>query len=56
MGRSRSATLIMMFIKYKLYQNKIENISTDVILEYMKLSRSVVDPNRGFLKALDHFD
>lgn len=52
MGRSRSATLVIMYL---LYKNIVDNdlnaaIDLNTILNYIMLQRSVVDPNSGFLK------
>ena len=50
MGRSRSATLVIMYLIYKF------KISSNTALEMVKQRRQVVDPNNGFLKQLKKFD
>ena len=50
MGRSRSATLIIMYLMYKF------NISLKLALQLVKYRRKVVDPNAGFIEQLDKFE
>ena len=49
MGRSRSATLIIMYLMFKF------NLSLDTALSMVQQRRSVVDPNKGFLDQLRTF-
>ena len=50
MGRSRSATLIIMYIMYKF------DLKLEIALDLMQQRRSVVDPNKGFLEQLKGFE
>ena len=61
MGRSRSATLVIMYILYKL---KVEHASevnqdifnTELVSKFVQYKREVVDPNKGFLKCIIEFE
>ena len=58
MGRSRSATMVAMYIYYKQMvdnPNKPEGITIETVLDYIKRTRHVCDPNIGFLKQLTEF-
>ena len=48
MGRSRSVTLLAMFIIYKCHELNLD-IKCDMILKYLKVCRAVADPNHGFM-------
>ena len=50
MGRSRSASLVMMYMMYKF------KISADEAFNYVQSKRNVIDPNKGFRKALYQFE
>lgn len=50
MGRSRSATMVIMYLMKKF------EISLDRSLQIVKSRREVVDPNEGFLKRLKEFE
>ena len=49
MGRSRSATLIIMYLMYKF------DVSMKIALQLVKYRRMVVDPNAGFIHQLEKF-
>ena len=54
MGRSRSATLVIMYI---LYKHLVENVAdlkvdTETVIKYVEFCRSVCDPNAGFIKQI----
>jgi len=42
MGRSRSASLVVMYIMYRF------KMSADEAFDFVQSRRSVVDPNKGF--------
>ena len=50
MGRSRSATMIIMYLMMKF------QLSMDHALDITKIRRDVVDPNEGFLDQLTNID
>jgi protein-tyrosine phosphatase len=50
MGRSRSATCVIMYIMKKF------GIGYEDTLEFVKSRREVVDPNEGFLRQLREFE
>jgi hypothetical protein len=51
MGRSRSATMVIMYLLYKnIVDNNAETeLDLQTVLNYVQLKRSVCDPNLGFL-------
>ena len=50
MGRSRSASLVIMYIMYKF------KIGADEAFEYVLSRRNVIDPNKGFREALYKYE
>ena len=59
MGRSRSATLVIMYLLYKtLVDNRHHGIEIDAetMVKYVQTRRSVVDPNKGFMKQIKDFE
>jgi protein-tyrosine phosphatase len=50
MGRSRSATLIIMYIMFKF------DVKLAIALDMVKQRRYVVDPNKGFMEQLKNFE
>lgn len=50
MGRSRSATMVIMYLMKKF------DISMETALRLAKTRREVVDPNEGFLQKLEEFE
>ena len=50
MGRSRSATMVIMYLMRKF------DISMSMSLDIAKLRREIVDPNVGFLQKLHDFE
>jgi atypical dual specificity phosphatase len=59
MGRSRSASLVIMYILYKMmvdHPNDLRSISTDFVTKFLKHRRSVVDPNKGFVNQIYDFE
>ena len=58
MGRSRSATLVMMYILYKMIvdQNMPDGIDTDTVYKFVQHRRNVADPNKGFVTQLNLFE
>lgn len=56
MGRSRSATMVIMYILYKqLVDVQLPGYrpNGDKIFKYVQSLRNVIDPNRGFLDQID---
>jgi hypothetical protein len=55
MGRSRSASLIIMYILYKMivdHHSESHIIDTELVSKFVKNRRSVVDPNKGFVNQI----
>jgi hypothetical protein len=50
MGRSRSATMVIMYLMKKF------DISMEIAFRLAKTRREVVDPNEGFLKKLEEYE
>jgi len=50
MGRSRSASLVVMYVMYKF------KVSADEAFNFVQSRRSVIDPNKGFRKNLYEFE
>jgi protein-tyrosine phosphatase len=50
MGRSRSATMVIMYLMKKF------DISMEIALRLAKTRREVVDPNEGFLRKLEEYE
>lgn len=50
MGRSRSATCVLMYIMKRF------GVNFEDALEYVKIRREDVDPNEGFLTQLREFE
>lgn len=57
MGRSRSATLVIMYIIYKqLVECCDMEFNYSTITKYVQQCRNVVDPNKGFLAQIEKFE
>ena len=58
MGRSRSATLVIMYILYKHLVENVANldVDTDTVIKYVEFCRNVCDPNAGFIKQIREFE
>jgi len=51
MGRSRSATLVIMYMLYKtLVDHNDIDCNAETMTKYVQSRRQVVDPNKGFMK------
>lgn len=57
MGRSRSATLVIMYMLYKTLVDKKEiDCTAEEMTKYVQSRRSVVDPNKGFMQQIINFE
>lgn len=58
MGRSRSATLVIMYIYYKQIVDELhdDDLSIETVHTFVRNLRNVVDPNIGFIDQLSEFE
>lgn len=58
MGRSRSATMVAMYLLYKHLVDVCgeEEIDANMVVEFLKQRRNVVDPNTGFVNQIYEFE
>jgi predicted protein tyrosine phosphatase len=58
MGRSRSATMVIMYLLYKQLVDVCDDFDCDIniITNYVKERRIIIDPNTGFLDQLNEFE
>lgn len=58
MGRSRSATMVIMYILYKqlvAISSTEHKFTYEKIIKFVQHLRTVVDPNTGFLDQIEKF-
>lgn len=58
MGRSRSATMVIMYLLYKQICDICDDFdcNLDIMLKYVKDRRICIDPNKGFQSQLEEFE